>query len=219
MGKDPRNSVDSVGRIMSDRALDPLGWASTRVETERLLLRAPGDADLAHMPGIFHDPEVYAYTSNIPYPYGPAEASACLERYRRLSASGEALTLFACLRDPDRPIGLVVLKLSNDRSSAELGYALGRAWWGRGYASEAGAAMLRLAFEMLRVDRVTAHAMTANPASSRVLEKIGMRSLGVVSEACEKDGVRHDAEGFALTRDAWARARDPRASQAGTHQR
>lgn len=187
------------------RPHDSSAWANLRVETERLLLRPPGDADLAHMPGIFHDPEVYAYTSSIPYPYGPGEASTCLERYRNLSASGEALTLFACLRDLDRPIGLVVLKLSSDRSSAELGYALGRAWWGKGYASEAGRAMLGLAFDSLGVDRVTAHAMTANPASSRVLVKIGMRSVGVVTEACEKDGVRHDAEGFELTREAWAR--------------
>ena len=80
---------------------------------------------------------------------------------------------------------------------------MGRAWWGRGYTTEACDALLAHGFGPLGFDEIVAHAMTHNPASIRVLEKLGMRSLGIIPDACEKDGCRYDAEGFALTRREW----------------
>jgi [ribosomal protein S5]-alanine N-acetyltransferase len=55
----------------------------------------------------------------------------------------------------------------------ELGYTLGRAWWGRGYATEAAQACLDVAFGELALSSVIAIADPANPASARVLEKLG----------------------------------------------
>ena len=60
----------------------------------------------------------------------------------------------------------------------ELGYTLGRAWWGRGYATEAAAACRDVAFERLALETVTAIADPANGASARVLEKVGMHLAG-----------------------------------------
>ena len=174
-----------------------------RIESERLVLREPTEADLPHMPGVFGDPEIYAYTRNIPYPYGEADAAAALARYRRLAAAGEALTLFPECRACGEIIGLVVLILSPGKDEAELGYALGRAWWGKGYATEAASAMVGYAFESLAVGEVNAHAMVRNPASSRVLVKVGMRSVGIAEGLCRKDGEVFDAEGFAITRAVW----------------
>ena len=174
-----------------------------RIETERLVLRGPTEADLPHMPGVFNDPEIYAYTRNIPYPYGEDDAVAALLRYRRLAAAGEALTLFPECRATGEMIGLVVLILTPDEPTAELGYALGRAWWGKGYATEAASAAVGYAFASLGVDEVNAHAMVRNPASSRVLEKVGMRAVGIAEGLCKKDGEVFDAAGFAISRAAW----------------
>jgi RimJ/RimL family protein N-acetyltransferase len=60
----------------------------------------------------------------------------------------------------------------------ELGYTLGRPWWGRGYATEAAGAWLETAFARLGIDAVVALAEPANTASLRVLEKLGMRRDG-----------------------------------------
>jgi RimJ/RimL family protein N-acetyltransferase len=60
----------------------------------------------------------------------------------------------------------------------ELGYALGTPWWGRGYATEAGGAILRAAFDELGVARVAAVAKRENTASLHVLEKLGFRLEG-----------------------------------------
>ncbi len=177
--------------------------AMPRIETDRLVLREPSEADLPVMPGVFHDREIYEYTRNIPYPYTPEDARACLRRYHALARDGAAVTLFAELRERGELIGLVTLALASGRPEAELGYALGRRWWGRGLATEASRAMLGHGFGALGLEEINAHAMLRNPASSRVLAKLGMRSVGVIRNACEKDGRRHDAEGFVITRSEW----------------
>lgn len=177
--------------------------AFPRIETERLVLRGPTETDLPHMPVVFNDPEIYAYTRNIPYPYGEDDAVAALLRYRRLAAAGEALTLFPECRETGEMIGLVVLILTPDEPKAELGYALGRAWWGKGFATEAASAAVGYAFASLGMDEVNAHAMVRNPASSRVLEKVGMRAVGIAEGLCKKDGEVFDAAGFAISRAAW----------------
>jgi ribosomal-protein-alanine N-acetyltransferase len=60
----------------------------------------------------------------------------------------------------------------------ELGYALGAAWWGQGYATEAAGAILRAAFEHLGAERVVAVAKGENTGSLHVLEKLGFRHEG-----------------------------------------
>ena len=67
-----------------------------------------------------------------------------------------------------------------DHRRAELGYALGRAWWGRGLVSEAAAAVLTHGFEALRLERVVATARVENVGSRRVLEKLGFRREGTL---------------------------------------
>ncbi len=174
-----------------------------RLETERLVLRAPSESDVPAMPGVFHDPDIYAYTRNIPYPYTPDDAVAAIDRYRRLADEGRAMTLFPELIETGEMIGLAVLVVEADRPVAELGYALGRRWWGRGYATEACRAMLAYGFGTLGLDEINAHSMVRNPASARVLEKLGMVSLGEIAKACEKDGLLYDAHGYVMNRAQW----------------
>jgi RimJ/RimL family protein N-acetyltransferase len=69
-----------------------------------------------------------------------------------------------------------------ERWQAELGYTLHRGYWGQGYASEAGAALLRFGFTELRLHRVFAECHPANVGSARVMQRLGMRYEGCLRE-------------------------------------
>jgi ribosomal-protein-alanine N-acetyltransferase len=147
-----------------------------RLETPRLILRpfAAGDAPLVHR--VYSDPEVMRYVAT-----GPMADLAVTERLladydahqKRLGysfwavierASGELIGDSGLYRTPTGEV--------------ELGYTLGTAWWGRGYATEAASAWLACAFGSLGIFEVVALAEPANVASMHVLEKLGMRRSG-----------------------------------------
>ena len=75
----------------------------------------------------------------------------------------------------DTHIGAVSLYLSDDRSSAELGWTFNKRYHGHGYATEAAGALLRFAADELGIRRFIAHCDAENAASRRVMEKLGMR--------------------------------------------
>jgi len=86
--------------------------------------------------------------------------------------------------------GGVSLTLGQDieRRSAEIGYWLGRAFWGRGVMTDAVRAATRYAFEELGMARVFAVPFVRNPASARVLEKAGYLKEGRMHWSALKDG-------------------------------
>jgi ribosomal-protein-alanine N-acetyltransferase len=98
-------------------------------------------------------------------------------------------------------MGLVIHR-SHD--SGELGYWIGKPYWGRGYATEAAAAVLDFAFGPLALHRVEATHFTRNPASGRVMEKLGMRLEGVFRDAHRKWGRYEDIAQRAILADEWA---------------
>jgi RimJ/RimL family protein N-acetyltransferase len=145
------------------------------LETARLLLRPLRRADAHHFTGLFDgDWDAVSHTGRMPYP--PSEPAI-----RRWIAShlGARNHSFLLIRKEDR----VVLGgggFGGPARVAELGYALGRAYWGRGYAPEAVRAMLDHA-RLLGLRRLEAYSFVDNPASARVLEKAGFTDLGVIT--------------------------------------
>lgn len=79
-------------------------------------------------------------------------------------------------------------------------YHLGRAYWGQGYATEAAIAALAIAFDNSEIVRVSAEALTTNPASSRVLEKIGMKHEGCLRMKFHRNGVFGDLNVYSILR-------------------
>jgi RimJ/RimL family protein N-acetyltransferase len=149
------------------------------IETERLLIRPlDPDKDVG---------DVFAYQSRADVcryiPYEPrtreqiAERLADPERTRStLDNDGEVLSLAVELRETGRVIGDVVLIYSSaEHQRAEIGYVFNPDYHGRGYATEAGQAMLALAFDGLRVRRVIARIDDRNEPSAAVLRRLGMR--------------------------------------------
>lgn len=87
--------------------------------------------------------------------------------------------------------------------SASLGYCLGDAAWGQGYATEAARSLLQWAFETLDLNRVQAETDTRNAASARVLEKLGFVREGTLREDCVVNGEVSDSWVYGLLRRQW----------------
>lgn len=177
------------------------------IRTERLLLRAHTPADLDALVRICNDPEVAANTATIPHPYTRADAQAFLERTVQGAADGSAVVFAAEELATGELAGGVGLKIEADQRRAEMGYVFGRAHWRRGLATEAARAVLGYAFTELGLDRVFAQHFPHNPASGRVLAKIGMRQEGLLRGHGLKLGRRMDLVFWGLLREEWEAAR------------
>jgi RimJ/RimL family protein N-acetyltransferase len=134
-----------------------------------------------------------------PHPYTQADGESFITMARGMTP----MTFFAIAVD-DAAVGGIGYILHDDieRVSAEIGYWLGTAYWGRGIMTSAVAAVTRLAFhrhEELR--RVYAVPFTWSVASTRVLEKVGYRLEGRLRQSVIKDGEVTDQFMYAILRD------------------
>lgn len=145
--------------------------------TERLLLR-PGWAEDA--PAVFaaiNDPGMARNLARVPWPYGLADAQAFLAMER--GPREPALLIFRRTGRSPELVGAVGIGPA-PCGAFELGYWIARPHWGHGYASEAGAALIRIARESLRLRRLIAGHFLDNPASGRVLRKLGFCPTGAI---------------------------------------
>lgn len=99
-------------------------------------------------------------------------------------------------------IGIVTTILKH-HYKAEIGYGLGIAHRGRGYATEAARALIDTCFTALGLHRVQAIASSGNPASVRVLERLGMKLEGRLREANLRDGEWCDLYYFGMLENEW----------------
>lgn len=106
----------------------------------------------------------------------------------------EANVFAVTLRASSELVGACGLHGRQTGATAELGYWIGKPFWGRGYATEAARAVVAYGFDTLGLHRVFAMAYSRNPTSSRVLEKLGMRWEGRLREHIEKWGHFEDAD-------------------------
>jgi ribosomal-protein-alanine N-acetyltransferase len=144
--------------------------------TPSLELRPFADGDAKAMHEIYSDPAVMRYVAT-----GPAANLAATERLLRDYAIHQRAHGYSFWGVVERASGALIGDAGLYRTPAgevELGYTLGVAWWGRGYATEAASAWLEAAFGPLGIAEVVALAEPANGASLRVLEKAGMRRTG-----------------------------------------
>jgi len=169
------------------------------LETERLRLRPYNEADLSELIPLVGAREVAATTLRIPHPYTEQDARAFL----LLAQEPARIWLATTLRSDGRQIGGIGLTVDEQHQHAELGYWLGVAYWGQGYATEAAREMLRYGFEDLRLHRIFASHFKHNPASGRVLRKVGMRYEGCQREHVLKWDQFIDSELYGILRREW----------------
>ena len=113
------------------------------------------------------------------------------------------LWLAISLRDSGRQIGGIGLTVAEKHQHAELGYWLGVQHWGKGFATEAAREILRYGFEDLGLHRIFASHFRHNPASGRILAKLGMRHEGCQREHLRKWDRFVDSELYGILRQEW----------------
>jgi RimJ/RimL family protein N-acetyltransferase len=158
------------------------------LETERLLLRPPELRDVAAIATWIGDFEVAKNLASVPHPYREDDARAHVAKAIEARAMGEGFAFSILRRQDEMFLGQCGLRLKE--GSWRLGYWLGKPFWGQGYATEAAGRVLRYAFEVLKADRVGAGWFHDNPASGRVLEKLGFCYEGAAPHLSQARG--HD---------------------------
>lgn len=147
--------------------------------TERLLLRPGWAEDAGALFEAIADERIVCNLASAPWPYRACHAEAFLATERR--PDEPSLLIFRrCTDEAPQLIGTIGIG-SRPSGSKELGYWIARPFWGRGYATEAAAALIGIARDGLRLPRLEAGHFVDNPASGRVLEKLGFRPTGVVA--------------------------------------
>lgn len=165
---------DEITRIFKDPPI---------LETPRLVLRKMQKRDSHDMYEYACRRDVTAYLLWEPHEsefYTYRYLSYIQSRYR----AGDFYDWAVAERETDKMIGTCgFTRLNTDANSAEIGYVLNPAYWGRGLAPEAVSEVLRFGFSELRLNRIEARYMVGNDRSRRVMEKVGMTFEGVARES------------------------------------
>jgi RimJ/RimL family protein N-acetyltransferase len=165
--------------------------------TARLVLRAPRRGDVKAIATLVNDRRIAANTARIPHPYAIEDAEQFIAAVNK--REGEAC--FVITLD-GAPIGICSVDLRED--GPELGYWLGVAYWGHGFATEAVRAVIDHAFGDLEHETLISGARVNNPASRRVLEKCGFQWIGVRLSRIRAINSAAPIDRFRLDRGLWA---------------
>ena len=137
-------------------------------------------------------------SDHFPHPYTMADAEAWVAQQ-----SGVDPAKHFAICDPQGPIGRIGLtfRQRGPSHSAEIGYWLGKPFWGRGIMTAALQVVTTYAVETLALVRIEAQVRTNNTASIRVLEKLGYKRQGPLRHGVKKRGVPKNILRYAITRD------------------
>jgi [ribosomal protein S5]-alanine N-acetyltransferase len=195
-----------VAAGFSQSANDSNMDARPTLETTRLKLCPYCESDIAELLPLIGTREVAATTLRIAHPYTEQDARTFLA----LAQEPDKLWLAIRLRSDGRQIGGIGLRVDQLHQHAELGYWLGAPYWRQGYATEAAREMLRYGFEDLGMHRILATHFKHNPASGRILKKLGMRYEGCQREHLRKWDQFVDSELYGILRQEWQNSKDVR---------
>jgi RimJ/RimL family protein N-acetyltransferase len=142
-------------------------------------------------------------TLNIPHPYDISAAEEWIATHAEKWQARE-LMVFAVLDNASTDLlGACGLTINERFERAEIGYWIGEPYWGHGYCTEAAELVLKYGFEELHLHRIHGSYLARNPASGRVMQKIGMQYEGTARDHTKKWDVFEDLVLYGLLRDEW----------------
>ena len=168
------------------------------LKTNRLILRPLCRDDIPQFLPLIGAREIAATTLRIPHPYTLEDAVKFLEYSDSVWQKQEGARFGIFLREGERLCGGIGLAAHLEHNRAELGYWIGLPFWGKGYCTEAAREVLRFGFENLRLHRIDSGHFANNPASGRILQKLGMKHEGTTREHIRKWGQYLDVEIYGL---------------------
>jgi len=174
---------------------------SPTLRTARLLLRPFAAADAARLSELAGAFEIADTMISIPHPYplqlavdwiaGRGQASQLAHAVRFAITEEASAQLAGCVELRD---------LDAEHAQGELSFWIGKPFWGRGYAAEAGTAVLQFGFESLDLNRIYAFHMVRNPASGKVLHNLGLQREGILRQRVRRWGRFEDVVACAILR-------------------
>ena len=168
------------------------------LQTARLVLRPFAASDAARLSELAGAVEIADTTISIPHPYSLQQAMDWIAGHE----SQRGRVIFAITEEGSAQLaGCVELRdLDSEHAQGELSFWVGKPFWGFGYATEAGAVVVQLGFESLDLNRIYAFHMARNPASGRVLQKLGLQREGLLRQRVRKWGRFEDVLAYAILR-------------------
>lgn len=174
------------------------------LETERLILRPQTMDDVDDIVKLAGDIDIVRTTLNIPYPYEREDAIAWLSTHAEGWEKKESLSLAITRRNDGAYAGGIGFTLQLRFDKAALGYWVAKPYWGKGYATEATRALIHYGFTELNLNRIEADYFANNPASGRVMQKLGMTHEGFAKQAYKKWGEYIDTERYAILKSDYS---------------
>jgi [ribosomal protein S5]-alanine N-acetyltransferase len=174
------------------------------LQTERLVLRPLTAQDAPALTRRAGRREIADTTISIPHPYSEEQGRQWIAETAELFAKGKSAVFAMQSKLDGNLVGTIGLRdIDAEHSQAELGFWVAVECWGQGYAAEAARAVVGYGFEQLGLNRIYAHHMVRNPASGRVLAKVGMKQEGLLRQRVRKWGVFEDVVLLAALRQEW----------------
>jgi len=173
------------------------------LQTDRLILREFAVEDAPNVQRLVGEWEVARALLSIPHPYEDAMAEEWIATLRPAYEAGERVTWAVTLREQGALVGSITLHLHPPHDNAELGYWIGKPYWGCGYATEAAQETVRYGFEDLGLHRIQATHFGSNPASGKVMKKVGMSHEGLRPEHYKKGETYEDRVDYGLLAHDW----------------
>jgi ribosomal-protein-alanine N-acetyltransferase len=167
----------------------------------RLILRPFEVVDAPAVQVIASERAIADTTLSIPHPYPDDAAAAWIGTHRAAWQAGTAVTYAITRRDTGTLVGAIGLSIDTAHAGAEMGYWVAVPHWNQGFCTEAARRLIDFGFGPLRLHRIQARHLTRNPASGRVMQKLGMRLEGVSRDAVLKWGRFEDLAVYAIL--AW----------------
>ena len=157
------------------------------ITTSRLILRLFKKSDAEEVARLCNNYNIYINTLYLPYPYSKDDALSWMERHLENYEAGKSYEFAVTDNESGQLLGAIALSNNQRFNHGEIAYWIGEDFWGKGYATEAAEAIVQFAFREKNYHKVFARCFGSNPASGRVLEKLGMKEEGVLIDHIRKD--------------------------------
>ena len=173
------------------------------ITTARLILRPFYISDATRIKQLAGNRAIADTTLNIPHPYEDGMAEQWISTHQSKLEAGESVQFAITLRHSETLIGALGIEMVARYDRAEIGYWIGRPYWSKGYCTEAGHAVLRYGFQALNLNRIHAAHFKRNPASGRVMEKLGMVREGIARQHIKKWEMYEDLVQYGIIKADW----------------
>jgi len=177
--------MGQAGAGRSERKLNAMDHPPN-LTTARLILRPFTLEDAPSVAALAGDRLVAETTQNIPHPYAHEDALAWIGCQSDRFEEGVEVVFAVERRQDNVLLGAIGLVLKPEHGAGELGYWIGVPFWGNGYCTEAANAVLEYGFQEMALHRIMARHFAKNPASGRVMQKIGMSFEGCLRQSVLK---------------------------------